>query len=58
MQVCKNIRNIQDSTFAGINFSDSSSFIFKVPVEQVVIDEEELHSIEIDQCSSIENIAI
>ena len=34
-------------TFAGIGFSDCSSFISKVPVEKVVIDEEEVHSIEI-----------
>ena len=47
-RICKNIRNIQYSTFADINFSDFSSFILKVPIEKVVIDEEELHGIEID----------
>ena len=45
-----------------------SSFIFEVPVEKVVIDEEELHGIETDgilnlenlleQCSSIKNVGI
>ena len=39
---------MQYSTFADINFSDFSSFIFKVPVEKDVIDEEELHGIKID----------
>ena len=34
---------------ADITFSDFSSFIFKVPVEKVVKDEEELHDIEIDE---------
>ena len=44
----QNLRNIQHSTFADINFSDFPSFIFKVPLEKVVIDEEELHGIETD----------
>ena len=35
-------------TLADIGFCDCSSFISKVPVEKVVIDEEEVHSIEID----------
>ena len=45
-----------------------SSFIFEVPVEKVVIDEEELHVIEIDgilnlenlleQCLSVKNVGI
>ena len=39
---------MQDSTFADIDFSDFSSFISKIPVAKVVIDEEELHGIEID----------
>ena len=39
---------MQDSKFADIYFYEFSSFIFKVPVEKVVIDEEELHGIEID----------
>ena len=49
-------------------FSDFSSFIFEVPVEKVVIDDEELHGIETDgilnlenlleQCSSIKNVGI
>ena len=48
-QICKKKKgNTQDSTFADIYFSEFSSFIFKVPVEKVVIDEEELHGIEID----------
>ena len=33
--------------FADITFPDFSSFISKVPIEKVVIDEEEIHSIEI-----------
>ena len=59
---------MQDSKFADIYFYEFSSFIFKVPVEKVVIDEEELHGIEIDgilnlenlleQCSSIKNVGI
>ena len=67
-QICKSIRNIQYTTFADINFSDFSSFIFEVPVEKVVIDEEEPHGIEIDgilnlenllePCSSIKNVGI
>ena len=39
---------MQDSTFADIYFSEFSSFIFKVPVEKVLIDEEELHGTEIN----------
>ena len=39
---------MQDSTFADIYLSEFSSFIFKVPVEKVVIDEEELHGTEIN----------
>ena len=39
---------MQDSKFADIYFYEFSSFIFKVPVEKVVIDEEELHGIETD----------
>ena len=67
-QICKNIRNIQYTTFADIHFSDFSSFIFEVTVEKVVIDAEELHGIEIDgilnlqnlleQCSSIKDVGI
>ena len=58
---------MEDSTFADIYFSEFSSFIFKVPVEKVVFDEEELHGIEIDgflnlldkeQYSSIKNVGI
>ena len=62
------MRNIQYTTFAGINFSDFSSFIFKVTVKKVVKDEEQIHGIEIDgtlklenlleQCSSIKNVGI
>ena len=36
-------------------FSDFSSFILKVPVEKVVMDEEELHGIEIDGILNLEN---
>ena len=36
---------MQDSTFVDIDFSDFSRFFFKIPVEKVVIDEEELHGI-------------
>ena len=39
---------MQDSTFADIYFSEFFSVIFEVPVEDVVIDEEELHGIETD----------
>ena len=39
---------MEDSTFADIYFSEFSSFILKVPVKEVVIDEEELHCIDID----------
>ena len=39
---------MQDSMFADIYFSEFCSFIFKVSVEKVVVDEEELHGIEID----------
>ena len=42
------MQNIQESTFADIYFSDFYSFTFIVPVEKVVIHEEELHSIKID----------
>ena len=55
--ICKNTRNIQDSTFADIYFSDFSSFIFKVPVEKVVIDEEELHDIVIDGILNLKNLS-
>ena len=40
---------MQDSKFADIYFSDISSFIFKVPVEKVFIDEEELHGIDVGE---------
>ena len=56
-QICKNIWNISDSTFADIYFSDFSSFIFKAPIEKVVIDEEELHGIEIDGIFDLENLS-
>ena len=48
---------MQDSTFADIIFSDFSSFIFKVHVEKVVTDEKELHGIEIDGISNLENLS-
>ena len=56
-QIYKNIRNVQYSTFPQITFSDFSSFIFKVPVEKVVKDEEELHDIEIDGILNLENLS-
>ena len=43
--------------FTDINFSEFSSFIFNVPVEKVVIDEEELHGIEIDDILNLENLS-
>ena len=52
----QNIRNIQYSTFANITFSDFSSFIFKVPVEEGV-NEEELHGVEIDGILNFENLS-
>ena len=39
---------MQDSMLADIYLTEFSSFIFKVPVEKVVIDEKELHGIETD----------
>ena len=55
----KHVRNIQDPTFADSDFSDFSIFIFKIPVERVVIDKEELHGIETEeQCFSIKNVGI
>ena len=56
-QICKNIRNVKYSTFADIHFSDFSSFIFKVSVEKVVIDEEELHGVEIDEILNLGNLS-
>ena len=56
-QICKNIQNRQYSTFTDINFSEFSSFIFNIPVEKVVIDEEELHGIEIDDILDLENLS-
>ena len=35
--------------FAAIYFSEFSSFISKVPVEKVVIDEEELHGVDVGE---------
>ena len=40
---------MQDSKFADIYFCEISSFIFKVPVEKVFIDEEELHGIDVGE---------
>ena len=48
---------MQGSKFADIYFDEFSSFIFKVPVEKVVIDEEELHGIEIDGILNFENLS-
>ena len=38
---------MQDSKFADVYFSEFSSFIFKVPVENVVTDEEELDGVDV-----------
>lgn len=51
------MQNIQYSTFTGINFSDFSTFIFKFLVKKVVIDEEELHGIEIVGILNLENLS-
>ena len=40
---------MRGSKFADIYFSEFSSFIFKVPVEKVVTDEEELHGIDVGE---------
>ena len=40
---------MQDSKSADIYFSEFSSFIFKVPVVKVVIDEEERHGIDVGE---------
>ena len=40
---------MQGSKFADIYFYEFSSFIFKVPVERVVIDEKELHGIDVKE---------
>ena len=40
---------MQDPKFADIYFSEFSSFIFKVPVVKVVIDEEERHGIDVGE---------
>ena len=55
--MCKNIRNIQYLTFADIIFSDFSSLIFKDPIEKVVLDEEKLHSIEVDGILNLQNLS-
>ena len=44
---------MQDPTFADIGFSDFSS---SISVEKLVIDEEELHGIEIDSILNLENL--
>ena len=57
-QICKNLWNINDSTFGDIYFSDfSSPSIFKVPVVKVVIGEEELHGIEVDGILNLKNLS-
>ena len=47
---------MQDSTFADIYFAEFFSVIFEVPVEDVVIDEEELHGIEIEGILNLDNV--
>ena len=49
--------NIQYATLADINFSDFSSFIFKVPVEKFVKDAEEPHGIEIGGILNLQNLS-
>ena len=51
------MRNVQYSTFSDIHFSDFCSFIFKVPVEKVVIEKQELHGIEINGILNLENLS-
>ena len=52
------MRNVQYSTFTDIHFPDFCSFMFKVPVKNVVIDKEELHGIEIDDILNLlENLS-
>ena len=53
----QNIRKKQESKFPDIYFFDFSSFTFKVPVEKVVIDAEELHGIEIGGILNLENLS-
>ena len=48
---------MRGSTFADIDFSDFSSFIFKILVEKVVINEEEVHGIETDGILNLENLS-
>ena len=48
---------MQYSTFSDVTFSVFSSFIFKISVEKVVIDEEELHVIETDDILNLENLS-
>ena len=57
MQICKNVWNIHDSTFGDIYFSEFSNLIFKVTVERVVKDEEEVHTIDIDGILNFENLS-
>ena len=40
---------MRGSKFAYLYFSEFSSFIFNVPVEKVVTDEEELHGIDVGE---------
>ena len=40
---------MQDSKFADIYFYEFSSFIFKVPVEKVFIDEKEFYGIDVGE---------
>ena len=40
---------MRGSKFADIYFSEFSSFIFKVPIERIVTDEEELHGIAVGE---------
>ena len=44
-------------TFVDIDFSDFPSFILKIPVQKVAIDEEELHGVQIDGILNLENLS-
>ena len=48
---------MQYSTFSDVTFSVFSSFIFKISVEKIVIDEEELQVIETDDILNLENLS-
>ena len=55
--MCQHIWNLKGCTFLDIYFSEFSSFIFKVPIKKVVINQEELHGIETDGILNSENLS-